>query len=116
MFIEDYMNLKSVKHELDNIKRTSFGISIPEVRKLAQRIAKNDYKEFLENNDFSSFELKILHALTIGYIKEINLLLLKLQITMKMNLVTLNVIYVSKKERDILRNITIRKTKHFLIH
>lgn len=70
------MNLKSVKHELDNIKRTSFGISIPEVRKLAQRIAKNDYKEFLENNDFSSFELKILHAFTIGYIKEdINILL-----------------------------------------
>ena len=70
------MNLKQIKQELHSIKRTQFGISIPELRKLAKKIAKNIYKEFIETNDFSSFELKLLHAFTLGYIKEnINVLI-----------------------------------------
>lgn len=64
------MNLNFIKLELDNIERTSFGISIPKVRILAKKIAKGNYKNFLENNDFSTFELKILHAFTIGYLKD----------------------------------------------
>ncbi len=70
------MYLETIKQELDKIERTSFGISIPEVRKLAKRIAKNNYKEFFETNDFSTFELRILHAFTLGYVKDdINTLL-----------------------------------------
>ena len=70
------MQLSEVKIELKKIKRTSFGISIPELRKFAKRIAGNNYSEFIENNDFSNFELKLLHAFVIGYIKDdINILL-----------------------------------------
>lgn len=70
------MNLSEVKKELKNIKRTKFGISIPELRKFAKKVAKNNYIEFLENDDFSTFELKLLHAFVIGYAKDdINVLL-----------------------------------------
>lgn len=63
------MNIKSIKKELNKIKRTTFGISIPELRKFAKQIAKSDYISFIENNDFSSYELKLLHAFVLGYIK-----------------------------------------------
>lgn len=63
------MNLKDIKKELDGIKRTKFGISVPNLRKFAKKIAKGDYKRFMEINDYSSFELKLLHALVIGYAK-----------------------------------------------
>ena len=43
------MKLAEVKKELDGIKRTTFGISIPELRKLAKKVAKDNYKEFVEN-------------------------------------------------------------------
>lgn len=70
------MELNNVKKELKKIKRTSFGISIPELRKFAKKIARDDYKGFIKNNDFSSFELKLLHAFVLGYAKDdINTLL-----------------------------------------
>ena len=64
------MKLTAIKQELKKIKRTKFGISIPELRKFARKIAKNNYREYIENDDCSSFELKLLHAFTIGYIDE----------------------------------------------
>jgi 3-methyladenine DNA glycosylase AlkD len=64
------MNLETIKKELEFIKRTSFGISIPELRKFARKVAKNNYREFVENDDFSSFELKLLHAFVLGYAKD----------------------------------------------
>ena len=64
------MNSDIIKKELKKIKRTTFGISIPELRKLARKTAKDNYKEFIENNDFSNYELKLLHAFVIGYIKD----------------------------------------------
>jgi len=61
---------------LSKINRTSFGISIPELRKFSQKLAKNNYRDLINNNDYSCFELKLLHAFTIGYIKDdINTLL-----------------------------------------
>lgn len=70
------MNLSVVKEDLKKIKRTKFGISIPELRKYAKKIAREDYKTFVENNDFSSFELKLLHAFVLGYAKDdINILI-----------------------------------------
>ena len=64
------MNLEDIKKGLTKIKRTTFGISIPELRKFAKKIANENYKYFLENDDFSSFELKLLHAFVIGYVKD----------------------------------------------
>ena len=70
------MKLSDIKKELQGIKRTTFGISIPELRKFAKKVAKDSYWEFIENDDYSSFELKLLHAFVIGYIKDdINTLL-----------------------------------------
>ena len=70
------MDLREVKKELSKIKRTSFGISIPEVRKFAKKLAGTQGEKFFEVNDFSSFELKLLHAFTIGYMKgDIDILL-----------------------------------------
>ncbi len=63
------MEIEYVKKKLDKIKRTTFGISIPELRKFAKQISKSDYITFVENNDFSSYELKLLHAFVLGYIK-----------------------------------------------
>ncbi|MBR1680177.1 DNA alkylation repair protein [bacterium] len=64
------MNLNDIKKDLNNIKRTKFGISVPVLRNYARYIARNYYKEFLEQDDYSSFELKLLHAFVIGYINE----------------------------------------------
>lgn len=71
------MKLEVVKKELDKIKRTKFGISIPELRKFAKKLAKENYQEFLEDDDFSTYELKLLHAFLIGYIKDDIKILLK---------------------------------------
>lgn len=69
------MNLEDIKLKLNSIKRTKFGISIPYLRIFAKDLAKN-YKLFLETQDFSSHELKLLYALFIGYLdEEINFLI-----------------------------------------
>lgn len=64
------MKIKDIKIELDKIKRTKFGISIPELRKFARRIAKSYYSDFIQNKDFSTFELKLLYAFVLGYAKD----------------------------------------------
>ena len=64
------MNLSDIKKELAKLPRTKFGISVPELRKLAKRIAKYNYAEFFKFNDYSTFELKLLHAFVIGYVKD----------------------------------------------
>lgn len=63
------MNLADIKTHLAALPRTKFGIAVPPLRKLAVKIAREDYRELLEHNDFSSFELKLLHAFVIGYLK-----------------------------------------------
>ena len=70
------MNLAKIKKDLKNIKKTKFGISIPELKKYAKIIAKDDYKKFFKINDNSTFELKLLHAFVLGYAKDdINILI-----------------------------------------
>ena len=64
------MDILNIKQKLKKLERTSFGISIPELRKLAKQIAKTDYKMFIQKNDYSSYELKLLHAFVIGYAKD----------------------------------------------
>lgn len=64
------MNIEEIKNNLSKIKRTTFGISIPELRKFAKEIAKGEYTFFLDNNPLDSFEIKMLHAFVIGYAKD----------------------------------------------
>lgn len=70
------MNINDIRKEIKNIRRTTFGISLPELRKFAKQIAKEDYKEFLDKNKNETFELKLLHGYVLGYAKDdINVLL-----------------------------------------
>ena len=62
------MKKEDIKKALDKIKRTSFGISVPELRKFAKKAAKENYREFIENNTFETFEQRLFHAYFIGYI------------------------------------------------
>ncbi len=70
------MNLLEIEEELQKIKRTTFGISIPELRRFAKKLAKKDCGLFLKKLPFNTFEQRLLGAYAIGYIKaDINLLL-----------------------------------------
>lgn len=70
------MIIDDINYKIKNIKHHTFGISIPELRKLAKQIAKNDYVTFLTVNPLNTFELQLLHAFVIGYAKDdINILL-----------------------------------------
>ena len=52
------------------------GVRIPQMRILAKKIAKDNYREFLDNNPLDSFEMELLQVLVIGYAKDdINVLL-----------------------------------------
>ena len=46
------------------------GVRIPELRKLAKKIAKDDYRKFLEENPMDFFEMESLQAMVIGYAKD----------------------------------------------
>ena len=52
------------------------GVRIPALRKLAQKIAKDDYRAFLDTNPMDTFEMEALQAFVIGYAKDdINVIL-----------------------------------------
>ena len=52
------------------------GVRIPMMRTLAKKIAKENYREFLDNNPMDMFEMELLQVLVIGYAKDdINVLL-----------------------------------------
>ena len=70
------MRINEIKREISHLKRTAFGVSVPELRKLAQKIAKENYQNFVEKNKNDNFELRMVHAFVLGYAKEeINVLL-----------------------------------------
>lgn len=60
------MKVEEVKKELKNMEK----FTIPEARKLSKRIAKDNYKEFLDKDPLDSFEIKMIHAFVIGYAKD----------------------------------------------
>lgn len=64
------MNIEQIKKDIKKIKTTTFGISVPELKKFAKQIAKENYKELLDKNKFETFELKLLHAFVLGYAKD----------------------------------------------
>ena len=55
------MNLTEVKNQLNKIKRTKFGIAVPELRKFAKSIARDNYKEFIKNNDYLKYMVDVIH-------------------------------------------------------
>ena len=50
--------------------KPTHGVRIPELRKLAKQIAKEDYEGFLQENTMESFELETLQAFVLGYAKD----------------------------------------------
>jgi 3-methyladenine DNA glycosylase AlkD len=50
-------------------RKPSLGISYPNLKVVADDISKMNYREFLETNDFSVYELEILQTYVIGKIK-----------------------------------------------
>lgn len=64
------MDIVQIKNEIKTIKTTKFGISMPELKKLAQKIAAEDYRYFIQNNGFETFELRLLHAYVLGYARD----------------------------------------------
>ena len=78
MYVED---IRKRLYELQDLKYKEFhsslcpnvdniiGVRIPDLKKLAKEIAKNDYKEFLRNVKDEYYEELVLHGLVIGYAK-----------------------------------------------
>ena len=64
------MKIADIRKKIKSIKTTKFGISVPELKKFAKQIAKENYKELLDNNKFETFELRLLHAFVLGYAKD----------------------------------------------
>lgn len=64
------MKIAEIKRAIKQLPQTAFGISVPQLRKLARRVAKEDYKGFVQNNPNNTFELQLLHAFVIGYAKD----------------------------------------------
>lgn len=62
------MTIDEINQELKRISKPK--ISIPEIRKLAKKVAKDDYEYFLENSTLETLEQKLLHAFVIGYVKD----------------------------------------------
>ncbi|MCR5461123.1 MAG: DNA alkylation repair protein [Acetatifactor sp.] len=56
--------------KLNPTAKPSAGVRVPDLRKLAKELAKEDYKWFLENNPMDTFELEMLQGLVIGYAKD----------------------------------------------
>lgn len=57
----------------DNI----LGVRIPAVRKLAMQLAKDDWQSYFDENEDVYFEETLLQALTIGFLKDIDLVLMQ---------------------------------------
>lgn len=50
--------------------KPALGVRVPDLRKLAKKIAKEDYEIFLAENPMDLFEWEMLQALVIGYAKD----------------------------------------------
>lgn len=50
--------------------KTVLGVRVPELRKLAKKIAREDYRSFLDQNPMDSLEMEMLQAFVIGYAKD----------------------------------------------
>ena len=63
-------NNPELYNKLNPTAKPALGVRIPKLREIAKRIAKEDYKWFLDNNPMDTFELESLQAFVIGYAKD----------------------------------------------
>lgn len=61
------MNIDYILDKLQNMPRTTFGVSVPEIRKLALKIAREDDCILFDETNFETFELRLLNAFVLGY-------------------------------------------------
>lgn len=76
------LNIEKIKKELDSLSNgitvntyapgsnPSLGISIPMLRKIAKKIAKENYKYFIENMEDTYLEYQLLKVMVLGYAKD----------------------------------------------
>ena len=64
------MSLEDIRKSIHAVKKTKFGYSIPEIRKLAKKGAKLNHIKFLDKIDNDDFWIKIYFAYLIGYIDD----------------------------------------------
>lgn len=69
-------NIKYYSNVIPNSKPL-LGVKVPELRKLAKKIAKDNYRDFLQNNPMDTYELEMLQAFVIGYARDDISVLLK---------------------------------------
>lgn len=62
-------NYKEFSSKLIPSSKPILGVRVPILRTIAKKIVKDDPISFLENNNFSYYELEMLHAMVIGYMK-----------------------------------------------
>ncbi|MFA6801523.1 MAG: DNA alkylation repair protein [Acholeplasmataceae bacterium] len=80
-------NVKKTIYAKQNLKRIAFdqklnpnqtifnGLTIPQMREIAKDIYQDNPYIFLDNNDFSSYELEQIHAMVICMLKDIDIAL-----------------------------------------
>ena len=61
-------NYKEFSSKLTPNINNILGVRLPILRRIAKRIAKNDYLEFFKQNDDEFFELTMLEGMIIGYL------------------------------------------------
>ena len=64
------MNIADILTELNRLPRTSFGVSVPDLRQLARKIARQDYMILQNETLLETFELRLLHAFVLGYARD----------------------------------------------
>jgi 3-methyladenine DNA glycosylase AlkD len=65
-------NVNTLKSGIDN-RKSYLGVSFPNLKMFSNEIFKDNPLDFLDNNDYSVYELEILHTYVIGKLKDFNL-------------------------------------------
>ncbi|MBQ3602135.1 MAG: DNA alkylation repair protein [Lachnospiraceae bacterium] len=78
------MNIQEIENQLEELSGNNqayykkvvpkmlptLGVRVPDLRKIAKKIAKEDYQTFLKKNPLNLFEWEMLQAFVIGYAKD----------------------------------------------
>jgi 3-methyladenine DNA glycosylase AlkD len=70
--LKNKYKITTLKSGIEN-RKPYLGISFPNLKSFANEIFKENPLEFLDTNDFSVYELEILHTYVIGKLKDFNL-------------------------------------------
>jgi 3-methyladenine DNA glycosylase AlkD len=70
--LKNNYKITTLKSGIEN-RKPFIGVSFPNLKMFANEIFKDNPLEFLDSNDFSVYELEILHSYVIGKLKDFNL-------------------------------------------